>query len=121
MRAGRTTTACSTPRTRRAITGAGREASENLARGEWQCSRVYTVLGRGEPALATRCVASRSASRARSRTGTAVRVRGDCARARVAGTDRRTQWNAKARGAGDKISDQEDREHFDEDLANITL
>jgi hypothetical protein len=24
---------------------------ENLARGEWQCSRVYAVLGRGEPAL----------------------------------------------------------------------
>jgi hypothetical protein len=28
------------------------------ARGEWQCSRVYTVLGRGEPALhhAQRCL-----------------------------------------------------------------
>ncbi len=23
----------------------------NLARGEWQCSRVYAVLGRGEPSL----------------------------------------------------------------------
>ena len=23
----------------------------NLARGEWQCSRVYTVVGRAEPAL----------------------------------------------------------------------
>ena len=31
----------------------------NLARGEWQCSRVYAVLGRAEPALwhARRCVA----------------------------------------------------------------
>ena len=30
----------------------------NLARGEWQVSRVYSVLGRGEPALyhARRCV-----------------------------------------------------------------
>ena len=30
----------------------------NLARGEWQCSRVYAVLGRAEPALwhARRCV-----------------------------------------------------------------
>jgi hypothetical protein len=29
----------------------------NLARGEWQCSRVYAVLGRAEPALhhARRC------------------------------------------------------------------
>ena len=30
----------------------------NLARGEWLCSRVYSTLGRGEPALwhARRCV-----------------------------------------------------------------
>jgi hypothetical protein len=30
----------------------------NLARGEWQVSRVYTVVGRGEPALwhAQRCL-----------------------------------------------------------------
>jgi len=30
----------------------------NLARGEWQCARVYAVLGRGEPALwhARRCL-----------------------------------------------------------------
>src|SRR5205085_2370588 len=33
-------------------------APVNLARGEWQCSRVYAVLGRGEPALwhARRCL-----------------------------------------------------------------
>ena len=39
----------------------------NLARGEWQCSRVYAVLGRAEPALwhARRCVeiARRTGSR----------------------------------------------------------
>jgi hypothetical protein len=31
---------------------------EHRARGEWQCSRVYSVLGRGEPALhhARRCL-----------------------------------------------------------------
>ena len=31
---------------------------ERLARGEWQCSRVYCVLGRPEPALhhARRCL-----------------------------------------------------------------
>ena len=30
----------------------------NLARGEWQCSRVYAILGRAEPALwhARRCL-----------------------------------------------------------------
>lgn len=26
-------------------------AAVNIARGEWQCSRVYTVVGRAEPAL----------------------------------------------------------------------
>jgi len=33
-------------------------APENFARGEWQISRVYAVLGRGEPALvhALRCL-----------------------------------------------------------------
>jgi hypothetical protein len=31
---------------------------ENLGRGEWQCSRVYAVLGRAEPCLhhARRCL-----------------------------------------------------------------
>lgn len=37
------------------VTGAG---PEHAARGEWQCSRVYAVLGRAEPALwhARRCL-----------------------------------------------------------------
>ena len=37
---------------------AGSGTLANLARGEWQCSRVYSVLGRPEPALwhARRCV-----------------------------------------------------------------
>jgi DNA-binding transcriptional MerR regulator len=39
-------------------------ADVNLARGEWQCSRVYAVLGRAEPALwhARRCLAINEAS-----------------------------------------------------------
>ena len=37
----------------------------NLARGEWQISRVYVTLGRGEPALyhAGRCLAYCEANR----------------------------------------------------------
>jgi hypothetical protein len=31
--------------------GASRPPAVNLARGEWQCSRVYAVLGRAEPCL----------------------------------------------------------------------
>ena len=34
------------------------DINQRLAVGEWQCSRVYAVLGRGEPSLhhARRCV-----------------------------------------------------------------
>jgi hypothetical protein len=35
----------------------------NRARSEWQVSRVYSVLGRGEPGSSTRSAAWRSASR----------------------------------------------------------
>jgi hypothetical protein len=37
---------------------AGISTTTNLVRGEWQCSRVYAVLGRAEPALwhASRCL-----------------------------------------------------------------
>ena len=37
------------------------ETGARLARGEWQCSRVYAVLGRPEPALhhAHRCLTMR--------------------------------------------------------------
>ena len=43
---------------RPAITGVRPLSGVNLARGDWQCSRVYAVLGRGEPALwhARRCL-----------------------------------------------------------------
>ena len=50
----------------------------NVARGEWQISRVYATLGRGEPALfhAQRCLdALHRARHRRLRPG--VRARGD--------------------------------------------
>ena len=93
---------------------------ENLARGEWQVSRVYTVLGLPEPALrhARRCLelcelhglgdwdlayAYEALARAHA----------------VAGTGEADAWKAKARAAGDAIADPEDREHFDEDYATL--
>ena len=44
----------------------------HLARGEWQCARVYAVLGRAEPALwhARRCVELVEADANRAMTGT---------------------------------------------------
>jgi hypothetical protein len=95
-------------------------APENLARGEWQVARVYTVLGRAEPAIwhARRCLeqceqngigdwdlayAYESLARAHA----------------LAGDVEAENWKAKARAAGDAIADPEDREHFNEDYATL--
>lgn len=95
-------------------------APENLSRGEWQVARVYTVLGRAEPAIwhARRCLeyceqngigdwdlayAYESLARAHA----------------LAGDGTAEEWKAKARAAGDAIADPEDREHFDEDYATL--
>ncbi len=93
----------------------------NLARGEWQCSRVYAVLGRAEPALwhARRCLAV-------------------CEEHGIGDFDIAFAWEAIARGAavaGDEamrgeamararelaadISDAEDRELVLSDLETI--
>ena len=93
---------------------------ENLARGEWQVSRVYTVLGRAEPAIwhACRCLEHCEQN-----------VIGDwdlayayeaLARAHaLAGDGEADRWKERARAAGDAIADPEDREHFDEDYATL--
>ena len=95
----------------------------NLARGEWQCSRVYAVLGRSEPALwhARRCVALceehgigdfdiafgwEAVSRAQS-------VAGD----RLAARDAMEQ----ARQLAADIGEEEDRELLVSDLATISV
>jgi hypothetical protein len=96
----------------------------NLARGEWLCSRVYAVVGRGEPALwhARRCVeigetaqdledwdlASEYEAMAR-----ALLVAGDRVGAR--------KWAAKVRAACATIADADDREVIERDLASLDL
>ncbi len=99
------------------------EGSEpvNLARGEWQCSRVYAVLGRGEPALwhAQRCLAINEANgqgdwdiaSAYEAMARATGVAGD----RAAAAD----WNAKATAALDGIADNDDRQVIENDLATL--
>jgi DNA-binding transcriptional MerR regulator len=95
----------------------------NLARGEWLCSRVYSVLGRAEPALwhARRCVEIDEASGARDwdiasayeSMARALAVGGDLAGAR--------EWAARARAACDEIAEAEDREVIEGDLATLPL
>jgi hypothetical protein len=93
---------------------------ENRARSEWQISRVYCVLGRGEPAVwhAQRCLEwCESAGIADWDLAYAYEA---LARAHgVAGTGEAGAWKAKARASGDAIADPEDREHFDEDYATL--
>jgi hypothetical protein len=90
---------------------------ENLARGEWMCSRVYVVLGRAEPALhhARRCLELCE----QHGIGDWDLAYAYEALARASGGDERERWRAKARAAGDAIADAGDRAHFDEDLATL--
>jgi len=93
---------------------------ENLARGEWQVSRVYTVLGRPEPAIwhATRCLHHCEASGIGD-WDLAYAYEALARAHAVAGDAEAAEWKAKARSAGDAIADPEDREHFDEDYVTL--
>ena len=86
----------------------------NRARSEWQCSRVYSVLGRAEPALhhARRCLELVRVGAGRDRgVRPALRVRGDGARerGRRATRTQAREWLARARAAGEEIGDEDDR------------
>jgi hypothetical protein len=94
---------------------------ENFARGEWQISRVYSVLGRGEPALyhARRCleiceqngIGDWDLAFAYEALARASRVAGDEPAAQ--------RYLALARDAGERIVDKEDRELLESDLAEL--
>jgi hypothetical protein len=95
--------------------------AENRSRGEWQCSRVYAVLGRAEPALHH---ANRSLEICRSQgigdfdlafayeaLARASAVAGDGEQAR--------DWTEQARAAAAGIAEDEDRDLLLADLATI--
>lgn len=96
-------------------------APVNLARGEWQVSRVYTVLGRPEPALyhANRCLEICEANSigdfdlafAYEALSRSYALAGDAAH--------RDEYYEKARRAGEHISRVEDRELLLTDLESI--
>jgi hypothetical protein len=92
----------------------------NLARGEWQVSRVYVVLGRAEPALwhAQRCLAHCEGA-GLGDWDLAYAYEALARASALAGDPEAAVWKAKAREAGDLIADAEDREHFDEDFATL--
>ena len=94
----------------------------NRTRGEWQCSRVYAVLGRAEPALyhARRCleiceqngIGDWDLAVAYEALARACRVAGD-----EAGLARNLD---AARAAMQTIQDPEDREVLAADLATLS-
>jgi DNA-binding transcriptional MerR regulator len=98
----------------------GREPA-HLARGEWQISRVYAVLGRGEPALwhARRCleiheangVADWDIASAYEAMARASGVAGDRQAAEA--------WKARAIAALDGIADPDDRQIVEGDIATL--
>jgi DNA-binding transcriptional MerR regulator len=94
---------------------------QRLAVGEWQCSRVYAVLGRAEPALhhASRCVDLVEAGGLED--WVAASAYEAMARASSVAGDRAAfeTWRARARAAADAISDAEEREVIEGDLATL--
>ena len=92
------------------------------ARGEWQCSRVYAVLGRFEPALhhARRCLELATQhdlgpfdlGAAHEAIARAYLIAGDAAK--TAG------HVALARAEASKVADAEDRAILEADLASLT-
>ena len=96
---------------------------EQRAIGEWQCARVYSVLGRAEPALhhARRCVEIAGAddvpdwlvASAHEALARAYAVAGDTARAHTERDLAHTALRA--------VTDPEEREVVESDLAGIPL
>lgn len=97
--------------------------AQNLAAGEWQCSRVYAVLGRPEPAL---WHARRSLSIAKGEGIAAwclASAQEAMARASLANGDRAAarDWVAKARATLEREPDPEDRRIILKDLETLAL
>jgi DNA-binding transcriptional MerR regulator len=93
----------------------------NLAIGEWQVSRVYSVLGRAEPALhhGARCLAICEAEDVapfyRAEAYEAI------ARAHAVAGDRVASASAEAEAwrAAERIEDEEERQMFAQDMATV--
>ena len=93
----------------------------NLGRGEWQCSRVYAVLGRAEPALHH---AQRYLDICREKGigdwDLAFAYEALARAHRVAGNETEFRRNLEhAREAGKAIAEDDDREHLEKDLAEL--
>jgi hypothetical protein len=95
----------------------------NLARGEWQISRVYVTLGRGEPAVyhAGRCLAYCEASPDDIADWDLPYAYEALSRAHLTAGNREEadRYAARARELAAEVEDKDDREHLEEDLATL--
>jgi hypothetical protein len=94
----------------------------NLSRGEWQVSRVYSVLGRGEPAPVPRPALRRDQrgndAREDWELGSAYEAmaRASAVAGDLAGRD---EWKSRAVAELAKIKDAEDRQVLEQDIATL--
>jgi hypothetical protein len=97
----------------------------NRARSEWQCSRVYAVLGRPEPALvhARRCLELVETSPDAMEQFDLPGAYEALARAHaVAGNEAEARhWLERGRAEASKIEDEDDRTIIEADLASIRV
>lgn len=97
----------------------------NLGRGEWQCSRVYATLGRGEPALwhARRCLDYAEASGGGQEDWDLAAAHEAMARAHAVAGDLAAAAASKARAivALEGVADQDDRDVIAGDLATLPI
>jgi DNA-binding transcriptional MerR regulator len=97
----------------------------NLGRGEWQCSRVYAVLGRGESAVwhARRCLAYAETPGGGQEDWDVASAYEALARAHAVAGDAAAalEWKSKAVAALEGIADQDDRDVIEGDLATLPI
>ena len=94
----------------------------NFARGEWICSRVYSVLGRPEPALwhARRCLALLEESGGGESWDLPAAYEALARASYVAGDTAETErWIEMAHAALAAVTDADDRKHIEDDLKTI--
>ena len=94
----------------------------NLARGEWQCSRVYATLGRAEPALhhALRCLDYTEAADEREDWDLPFAHEAIARAFMVAGDDKRLRDHARrARELAAPVAEDDDRAHLLSQLADL--
>jgi hypothetical protein len=97
----------------------------NLVRGEWQCARVYSTLGRAEPALwhARRCLElAEAADSAELADFDLPGAYEGLARAHAVAGDRDAarRWLERAREATRQVAEEDDREVLVADLDQTT-